>query len=64
MEADRAEGNLGVAADLEENQEPVVQRQPKKRFVGRRQAAELAANGPSSGPSIENAVQGMSLSNS
>ena len=47
MEDDRAEGNLGIAADLEENQEPVVQRQPKKRFVGRRAAAENAANGPS-----------------
>lgn len=61
MEADRAEGNLGIAADLEENQEPVVQRQPKKRFVGRRQAAENAVKGASSETSIENAVQGKSL---
>jgi 2-(3-amino-3-carboxypropyl)histidine synthase len=58
MEDDRAEGNLGIAADLEENQEPVVQRQPKKRFVGRRAAAENAAKGAPSGTSIENAVQG------
>lgn len=68
MEEDRAEGNLGIAADLEVNQEiPVpVQRVPKKRFVGRRQAAELALNGPSAsaegagenaGPSIENSIQ-------
>ncbi|KFY50863.1 hypothetical protein V495_00058 [Pseudogymnoascus sp. VKM F-4514 (FW-929)] len=57
MEDDRAEGNLGIAADLEENQEPVVQRQPKKRFVGRRAAAENAAKGAASGTSIENAVQ-------
>jgi 2-(3-amino-3-carboxypropyl)histidine synthase len=64
MEADRAEGNLGVAADLEENHEPIVQRQPKKRFVGRRQATELAGTGPSSGHSIENAVQGGSPSHS
>jgi 2-(3-amino-3-carboxypropyl)histidine synthase len=58
MEEDRAEGNLGIAADLEENQEPVVQRQPKKRFVGRRAAAENAAKGAESGTSIETAVQG------
>ena len=60
MEEDRAEGNLGIAADLEENQEPVVQRQPKKRFVGRRTAAENAAKGADagSGTSIETAVQG------
>ncbi|OBT69788.1 diphthamide biosynthesis protein 1 [Pseudogymnoascus sp. 23342-1-I1] len=57
MEDDRAEGNLGIAADLEENQEPVVQRQPKKRFVGRRAAAENAAKGAESGTSIETAVQ-------
>ncbi|OBT53993.1 diphthamide biosynthesis protein 1 [Pseudogymnoascus sp. 24MN13] len=57
MEEDRAEGNLGIAADLEENQEPVVQRQPKKRFVGRRAAAENAAKGAESGTSIETAVQ-------
>ncbi|KFZ13309.1 hypothetical protein V502_06688 [Pseudogymnoascus sp. VKM F-4520 (FW-2644)] len=57
MEEDRAEGNLGIAADLEENQEPVVQRVPKKRFVGRRAAAENAAKGAASGTSIENAVQ-------
>ena len=63
MEDDRAEGNLGIAADLEVNQEPVVQRQPKKRFVGRRQAAENAAKGGvSDGASIENAVQGEAIS--
>ena len=64
MEEDRAQGNLGIAADLPENEEPVVQRFPKKRFIGRRQAAELALNGPSAdpnvAPSIENSMQGMS----
>lgn len=60
MEEDRAEGNLGIAADLPENEEPVVQRVPKKRFIGRRQAAELALNGPvgDAAPSIENSIQG------
>lgn len=62
MEDDRAATDLGIAADIEEAQtpEPVV-RQPKKRFVGRRTAAEAAAskNGNGSG-SIEDAgaVQG------
>lgn len=60
MEEDRAEGNLGIAADLPENEEPIVQRVPKKRFIGRRQAAELALHGPAidATPSIENSVQG------
>lgn len=62
MEDDRAETDLGIAADIEEAQapEPAV-RQPKKRYVGRRTAAEAAAskNGNGSG-SIEDAgaVQG------
>ncbi len=61
MEEDRAEGNLGIAADLPENQEPVVQRVPKKRFVGRRQAAEMAMNGPNATrgeQNIETSIQG------
>ena len=65
MEEDRAEGNLGIAADLPENEEPVVQRVPKKRFIGRRQAAELALNGPAAGPntapSIENSIEGQQI---
>jgi hypothetical protein len=50
MEEDRAQVDLGVAVDTEEIlEEPVVPRQPKKRFVGRRQAAEAASkNGPTS----------------
>jgi hypothetical protein len=62
MEEDRAEGNLGIAADIEllQAEESVVQRQPKKRFIGRRQAAENALKGPDS-PSIEDsgAIQGL-----
>lgn len=44
MEDDRAQVDLGIAADIEQQQtpEPVV-RQPKKRFVGRRTAAQAAA---------------------
>jgi len=43
MEDDRAEVDLGVAVDVEERlQEAATQRQPKKRFVGRKQAAEAA----------------------
>jgi 2-(3-amino-3-carboxypropyl)histidine synthase len=48
MEADRAQADLRIAVDIEERfEESAAQRQPKKRFVGRRQAAEAAAkNGP------------------
>jgi len=43
MEEDRAEVDLGVAMDVEERlEEAAAQRQPKKRFVGRKQAAEAA----------------------
>jgi hypothetical protein len=44
MEDDRAQVDLGIAADIEETQEEAAAlRQPKKRFVGRRQAAEAAS---------------------
>ena len=43
MEEDRAEVDLGIAIDIEEKiEEAAAQRQPKKRFVGRKQAAEAA----------------------
>jgi hypothetical protein len=62
MEEDRAQVDLGVAVDIEERlKEPTIPRQPKKRFVGRRQAAEAASkNGPTS---IEEsgAIQGFYL---
>ncbi|KAB5585960.1 putative diphthamide synthesis protein-domain-containing protein [Coniochaeta sp. 2T2.1] len=48
MEDDRAQVDLGIAADIEEAHavaEP-VQKQPKKRFVGRRTADATARNGP------------------
>ena len=44
MEDDRAQVDLGIAADIEDRgEEATSQRQPKKRFVGRRQAAETAS---------------------
>lgn len=65
MEHDRAQVDLGIAADIEQEQTPApTPRQPKKRFVGRRTAAQTAAskNGTGSG-SIEDAgaIQGKSF---
>lgn len=63
MEEDRAQTDLGIAADIEEAEAPPpVQRQPKKRFVGRRTAANTASNG-TGGPSVEDsgAIQGWAL---
>lgn len=62
MEEDRAEGNLGIAADIEERSE-AIQRQPKKRFVGRRQAAETASKNGTNGVGVEEsgAIQGILL---
>jgi 2-(3-amino-3-carboxypropyl)histidine synthase len=59
MEDDRAQVDLGIAAEIEERQEYVSHRQPKKRFVGRRQAAEAASrNGAKSNVEDIGAVQG------
>jgi len=63
MEEDRAHVDLGIAADLEEGlEEAESQRQPKKRFVGRRQAAEAASKNNGSG-SVEDSgvIQGEHL---
>jgi hypothetical protein len=58
MEDDRAQVDLGIAADIEERQEAAVQRQPKKRFVGRRQAAEAASrNGANTSVEDNGAIQ-------
>ncbi|KAK3946132.1 putative diphthamide synthesis protein-domain-containing protein [Diplogelasinospora grovesii] len=54
MEDDRALVDLGIAAEIEETH--VAQnavKQPKKRFVGRRAAAEAAAKSGSNNASIE-----------
>jgi 2-(3-amino-3-carboxypropyl)histidine synthase len=60
MEDDRAEVDLGVAVDVEDRlEEASAQRQPKRRFVGRRQAAEAASrNGANSSVEDSGAVQG------
>lgn len=68
MEEDRAQADLGIAADIEEAHAPPpapVQKVPKKRFVGRRTAAGNAKNG-AGGPSIEDsgAIQGRRRSRS
>lgn len=79
MEADRLETDLGIAADIEEAQILRAQeqqtsvsdttsgegaiKQPKKRFVGRRTAAETAAKNDVNSPaSSSNAVGGMPFS--
>lgn len=62
MEDDRAQVDLGVAVDIEDNvEEPAAQRQPKKRFVGRKQAAEAAAakNGNNTTQGDSAAIQGL-----
>lgn len=63
MEEDRAQVDLGVAVDVEERLEEVeAQRQPKRRFVGRRQAAEAALkNGSSALVDDSGAIQGKML---
>ncbi|MCJ1350080.1 MAG: Diphthamide biosynthesis protein 1 [Icmadophila ericetorum] len=52
MEEDRAETNLGQAVDIEAPAKEVA-RQPKKRFIGRRAAAEKAADNVGSKNTIE-----------
>jgi 2-(3-amino-3-carboxypropyl)histidine synthase len=61
MEEDREETNLGIAADVEAKAEASVPRQPKKRFVGRKQAAENAEKNGSGAMGIEDsgAIQGI-----
>jgi 2-(3-amino-3-carboxypropyl)histidine synthase len=64
MEDDRAGVDLGVAVDVEERleDEAAAQRQPKKRFVGRRQATEAASRSNGSGAGEgSSAIQGKSL---
>ena len=52
MEEDRAETNLGQAVDVEQSIKEVP-RQPKKRFIGRRAAAERPAERGSTTGTIE-----------
>ena len=49
MEEDRAKSDLGIAADIEEAQSPSpALKQPKKRFIGRRAAANASVKNHSS----------------
>lgn len=62
MEEDRAQVDLGGAVDAElglENQEK--QKQPRKRFIGRKEAAERAEKRSDTDVTIEDtgAIQGM-----
>ena len=60
MEQDRAEVDLGVAADLEQAHSVEPPKQPKKRFVGRRQAVEAAArNGSYATGNESKEIQGL-----
>ncbi|KAI0438694.1 putative diphthamide synthesis protein-domain-containing protein [Xylaria telfairii] len=61
MEEDRAQADLGIAADIEEAHappppEPAV-KQPRKRFVGRRTAARNAGAGQADGDGDGGAIQ-------
>ncbi len=61
MEDDRVQVDLGIAAEIEEKEiQENALKQPKKRFVGRRAAAE-SAKSSSVAPSIEDtgAIQGI-----
>ena len=60
MEDDRVQVDLGLAAEIEEREiQENALKQPKKRFVGRRAAAEAAKSSPGTA-SIEDsgAIQG------
>ncbi len=62
MEEDRAVANIGPDISGHINQEPdAVPKVPKKRFIGRRAAAERAATKAGENGSIEDsgALQGM-----
>jgi hypothetical protein len=66
MEEDRLQVDLGIAADIEEEQVTAHQRLPKKRFVGRRHAAEAALKNSSNENGVDSlespgAVQSISI---
>lgn len=59
MEDDRAATNLGPSAEDGITEEPiVVQKQPKRRFVGRK-AAEKAVASPNENIEDSGAIQGV-----
>jgi len=60
MEQDREEVDLGIAADIVKSQAEKAPKQPKKRFVGRRQAAEAASrNGADALQESSKEIQGL-----
>lgn len=57
MESDRAQVDLGEAVDAELGIEEKQQiRQPKRRFVGRKEAAERAEQSGGSSQTVEDSV--------
>jgi hypothetical protein len=63
MEDDRAQVDLGVAVDVEERlEEAAVQRQPKKRFVGRRTAEAASSSGTIGNQEHNGAIEGKMIS--
>ncbi len=63
MEDDRAQVDLGVAVDVEERlEEAIVQRQPKRRFVGRRTAEAASSCGTFGNQEHNGAIEGRLMS--
>jgi 2-(3-amino-3-carboxypropyl)histidine synthase len=63
MEDDRAQVDLGVAVDVEERlEEAAAQRQPKKRFVGRKAAEAASTTGTNVNVEDSGAIEGKSAS--
>ena len=64
MESDRAEADLGEAADIALAEEPRQEvKTPKKRFIGRKDAAAQVGRGEGSGKSQNdsNTIEGRSV---
>jgi 2-(3-amino-3-carboxypropyl)histidine synthase len=60
MEEDRAQVGLGATVDIEERQEEAAAlRQPKKRFVGRRQADAASKNTNDGNAESSGTIQGL-----
>jgi 2-(3-amino-3-carboxypropyl)histidine synthase len=63
MEDDRAQVDLGIAVDVEErSEEAAAQRQPKKRFVGRRTAEAATRSGRDENVQHSGAIEGKRIS--
>jgi hypothetical protein len=62
MEDDRAQVDLGIAVDVEEKlEETAAQRQPKKRFVGRKAAEAASSTGTNGNVEHSNAIEGKNI---